>query len=68
MYISHFKFSHSYRNHVINPQFLTITLNTFENIDKKLHNDPRKTLGDMYIYFRVELTFVALFTYMYVYF
>ena len=52
---SHFKFSHSYRNHVINPQISTITLNTFENIDKKFHNDPRKTLGDMYIYSRGDL-------------
>ena len=29
---------------------LTLTANTFENIDKKFHNDPRKTLGDMYIF------------------
>ena len=48
-------FFHSYRNHVINPQISTITLNTFENIEKKFHNDPRKTLGDMYIYFRGDL-------------
>ena len=58
---SHFKFFHSYTNYVINPQILTIILNIFENIDKKFHNDPRKTLGDMYIYFRGGLTFVALF-------
>ena len=34
---------------------LTITLNTFENIDKKIYNDPGKTLGDMYIYFMRDL-------------
>ena len=34
---------------------LTITVNTFENIDKKIHNDPRKTLGYMYIYFRGDI-------------
>ena len=34
---------------------LTITVNTFENIDTKFHNDPRKTLGDMYIYFGWDL-------------
>ena len=31
---------------------LTITVNTFKNIYTKFHNDPRKTLGDMYINFR----------------
>ena len=31
---------------------ITITLNTFENIYKKFHIEPRKTLGDMHIYFR----------------
>ena len=55
------KFSLSYNNHVSKPQMITITLNTFENIDKKFHNDPRKTLGDMCIYFRGGLTFVVLF-------
>ena len=37
-------FSHSYRNYSIKPEMLTITVNTFKNIDKKFHNDPRKTL------------------------
>ena len=31
---------------------LTIAVNTIENIDTKFHNDPRKTLGDIYIYLR----------------
>ena len=31
------------------------TVNTFENIEKKFHNDPRKNLGDIYIYFRGDL-------------
>ena len=34
---------------------LTVTVNTFENIDKKFHNNPRKTLGDTYIHFRGDL-------------
>ena len=43
------------------PKMLTVTLNTFENIGKKFYNDPRKTLGDMYIYFGGGgLTFVEL--------
>ena len=43
---------------------LTITVNTFENIDTKFHNDQRKTVGDMYICYRGEgLTFVELFSY-----
>ena len=45
---------------------LTFTVNTFENIDTEFHNDPRKTLGDMYIYFRGGLTFVALFRNLYI--
>ena len=44
--------SHSYRNHKIKLQMLTITVNIFENIDTKFHNDQRKTIGDKYIHFR----------------
>ena len=39
---------------------LTITEN-IENIDTKFHNDQRKTIGDMYIFFQGGLTFVELF-------
>ena len=40
---------------------LTITVNTFENIDTKFHNDQKKIIGDMYIYFwEGRLTFVEL--------
>ena len=32
-----------------------ITVNTFENIDKKIRNDSRKTVRDMDIYLRGDL-------------
>ena len=40
---------------------LTITVNAFENIDTKFYNDQRKTVEDVYIYFRGVLTFAELF-------
>ena len=45
----------------LKPQMLTITVNTFENIDTKFHNDPRKTSGDTVCTFiSGGLTLVAL--------
>ena len=41
---------------------LTTTVNTFENIDTKFHNDQSKTIGVMNIYFRGGFTLVELFT------
>ena len=37
----------------------TITVNTFENIDTKFHNDQRKIIGDMYDYFRGDLLLLS---------
>ena len=37
---------------------LTLTFNTFENIDTKFHIDQRKTAGDMYFSFRGDLLLV----------
>ena len=39
---------------------VTITVNTFENIDTKFHNDQIKALVDTYIHFRGGHTLVEL--------
>ena len=39
---------------------LTITVNTFENVDTKFHNDPMKTSGNMYNYFRGDRNLLLL--------